>query len=299
MTDPSGYYAAQGPISDPGAHSSALDGLPADVSELCEVIQGLLAHPGWAPVYGWTITKEREEDLQLRFVSLMLGRILELDDQPLTVARSAQTRLVGNCRDHTVLLCSMLRHRGVPARARCGFGAYFLPGKYEDHWVCEYWNDAEERWQLVDAQLDARQREVLRIDFEPCDVPRDRFFVAGKAWQMCREGLADPEAFGLTALNEHGLWWVRQNLVRDLAALSKMEMLPWDGWGLAQGLDDALPLSQTAMLDRVAALTQEDDAFSELRAAYEGEETLRVPSVIRSNGPGGGRLVEMAVQGAR
>jgi hypothetical protein len=81
VTDPSGYYAAQGPTSDPGAHSSALDGLPADVSELCEVIQGLLVHPYWAPVYGWTMAKEREADLQLRLVARMLGRILELDGQ--------------------------------------------------------------------------------------------------------------------------------------------------------------------------------------------------------------------------
>jgi hypothetical protein len=89
----------------------------------------LIAQPGWAQVYGWTIDKAREEDLQLRLVALMLGRILELDDRPLAATRSPDSRLVGNCRDHTILLCSMLRHQGVPARARCGFGAYFLPGK--------------------------------------------------------------------------------------------------------------------------------------------------------------------------
>ena len=30
---------------------------------------------------------------------------------------------------------------GVPARARCGFGAYFEKGKFVDHWVTEYWNE--------------------------------------------------------------------------------------------------------------------------------------------------------------
>ena len=294
LLDPLPYYASQSPISDPGGHAPALDGLPTDVHELCEVVQGLVAQPGWALVYGWTIAKEREDDLQLRLVRLMLGRILELDNRPLTSARPPEARLVGNCRDHTILLCSMLRHRGVPARARCGFGAYFLPGKYEDHWVCEYWNAAEERWQLADAQLNARQREILRIDFDTCDVPRDRFIVAGQAWQMCRAGQADTEAFGLTTVNEHGLWWVRQNLVRDLAALNKIEMLPWDGWGLAQGMANSLPESDLLLLDRVAVLTQQEDAFAELRSAYEREETLRVPAVIRSNGPGGGRLVEIS-----
>ncbi len=297
MTDPLGYYASHGPISDPGQYSSTFDGLPTDVPGLCEVVQGLLVHPYWAPVYGWTIAKEREEDLQLRLISLILGRILELDGQPLTATRSPETRFVGNCRDYT--LCSILRHQGVPARARCGFGAYFLRGRYEDHWVCEYWDGAEERWKLVDAQLDARQREVLRLVFDPCDVPRDRFIVAGKAWQMCREGEADPEAFGLTAVNEHGLWWVRQNLVRDLAALNKMEMLPWDGWGLAEDLDNSLPPDQERLLDRVATLTQAEDAVSDLRATYEADDLLRVPSAVRSNGPGGGRVVETLALVAR
>ena len=293
MTGLPGYYESQSPISDPGGHAPALDGLPTDIHELCEVVQGLVAQPGWALVYGWTIAKEREEDLQLRFVSLMLERIVELDGSPLTTARAPEKRLVGNCRDHTMLLCSVLRQKGVPARARCGFGAYFLPGKFEDHWACEYWNAAEARWQLADAQLNARQRDILRIDFDTCDVPRDRFVVAGMAWQMCRRGDADGDDFGLTPVNEQGLWWVRQNLVRDLAALNKMEMLPWDGWGLAEGMEDELPPDQVQLLDRVATLTQAEDALSDLRATYEGDDRLRVPSVIRSNGPGGGRVVEV------
>lgn len=295
MTGPLAYYASQSPISDPGEHAAALDSLPTDILELCEVVQGLIIQPGWAQVYGWSVAKEQEDDLQLSLVALMLGRILKLDGRPLPIARSPDMRLGGNCRDHTMLLCSVLRHLGVPARARCGFGAYFLPGRYEDHWVCEYWNAAESRWQLVDAQLNARQREILCIDFNTCDVPRGRFIVAGQAWQMCRAGDADPNAFGLTSINEQGMWWVRQNLVRDVAALNKMEMLPWDGWGLAEGLQNTVPPDDEALLDRVAVLTQDDGAFDELRATYRAEERFRVPATIRSNGPGGGRLVAMPV----
>jgi hypothetical protein len=295
VTEPLECYAGQSAISDPGRHASAFESLPADVPGLCAVVQGLLVHPFWAPVYGWTIAKEREEDLQLRLVSLILGRILDLDGRPLSETRLPEARFVGNCRDYTVLFCSMLRHQGVPARARCGFGGYFLPGKFEDHWVAEYWNTAEERWQLVDAQLDARQREVLRLDFDPCDVPRDKFVVAGKAWQVCRAGEADPEAFGLTALNEHGLWWVRDNLVRDVAALNKVELLPWDSWGLAQGPEYVSTEADTALLDRAAELSQRPTAFAELRGIYEDGDDFRVPGTIRSQGSGGGRLVEIPV----
>jgi hypothetical protein len=48
----------------------------------------------------------------------------------------------------------MLQSQGKPARARCGFGRYFKAGWYEDHWICEYWNDEQGRWIMVDAQLD-------------------------------------------------------------------------------------------------------------------------------------------------
>src|SRR5215813_8803734 len=92
------------------------------------------------------------------------------------------------------------------ARARVGFGAYFNPGKFEDHWVGEYWNTAEQRWILVDAQLDAVQRKTFKVDFDPRDVPRNGFIIAGDAWQQCRAGRADPSAFGLSPINLSGLW---------------------------------------------------------------------------------------------
>ena len=299
MTDPLGYYATQSAISDPGRHSALFDGLPSELPALCEVVQGLVVHPAWATEYGLAPEQVRHDELQMRFVAPMLERIMGLDDRPLTKARPPKARLVGNCRDHTMLFCAMLRHQGVPVRARCGFGAYFTPGKYEDHWVAEYWDAPEDRWRLVDAQLDAHQRRALKIEFDTCDVPRDRFIVAGKAWQMCRAGEADGESFGLSAINEHGVWWVRQNLVRDVAALNKWEMLPWDGWGLAQGLENEVSPSETLLLDRVAGLTQDNEAYFELRDAYRTEVSLRVPPTIHSNGPGGGREVAMPVGSTR
>ena len=68
----------------------------------------------------------------------------------------------------------MLQYKNIAARPRCGFGAYFMPSHYEDHWVCEYWNENEQRWVLVDAQMDELQTNVLELRFHPLDVPRDR-----------------------------------------------------------------------------------------------------------------------------
>jgi hypothetical protein len=204
----------------------------------------------------------------------MLARINELDPQPLTVARPLDKKFVGNCRDHTTLLCSILRHQGMPARARCGFGAYFIPDHYEDHWVCEYWNADQQRWILVDAQLDQVQREVLNIPFDPLDVPRDQFITGGPAWQMVRSGGADPDSFGI--FEWHGQWFVQDDLVRDFLAFNKIELLPWDGWGLMAGPKDVVSLDDLTLLDRIAAWTIEADAaFDDIRTLYASDPRLQ------------------------
>jgi transglutaminase-like putative cysteine protease len=61
-------------------------------------------------------------------------RIVAHDPRPLTEARAPAERLVGVCRHFTLLHVEMLRRAGVRARARCGFGAYFVPGRFVDHW---------------------------------------------------------------------------------------------------------------------------------------------------------------------
>lgn len=106
----------------------------------------------------------------LRRVAKKLQRIQELDGEPLSITRSLERRLVGNRRDFSLILSSILQNQGVPARARCGFGAYFRPDHYEDHWVCEYWNQKKVRWVMIDAQLDPFQIEKLGVQFDPLEV---------------------------------------------------------------------------------------------------------------------------------
>jgi hypothetical protein len=267
------YYAQPGVITDPQEQDRWLRDLPTDIPSLVKVVQGVMVHIFWAERYGLNLSDERKEEVNLRFVSKILSRIIELDKQPLTITRPLDKKIVGNCRDYSTLLCTILRQQGVPARARCGFGAYFTPDHYEDHWVCEYWNAAQQRWIMVDAQLDQLQREVLNISFDPLDVPHDQFITGGRAWQMCRSGGADPDRFGI--FEWHGQWFVQGDLVRDFLALNKIELLPWDGWGLMAGPEQSVPAEDVALLDRIAALTLADNAaFDEIRSLYATEPRL-------------------------
>ena len=182
------YFAQHGRMSEPGTQVSIFQNLPTSIAELVKLVQNVTIHVFWAERYGFKIPPERMDELQLRSIERRLARTIELNPRPLTGPRSIDKKLIGNCRDHSLLLASLLRHQGIPARARCGFGAYFLPDHFEDHWVTEYWNQEQSRWVLVESQLDALQCDVMKIAFNPLDVPRDQFIVGGKAWQMCRSG---------------------------------------------------------------------------------------------------------------
>ena len=268
-------YRTPTAMSDAGRQAPLFDALPHDVGGLARVVQGLLVHEHIAPAYGITLSAEQHAQAHMRRVEKILETIASQDKRPLPVARPAGERVVGVCRHFTLLHVAMLRVQGVPARARCGFGAYFEKGKFVDHWVTEYWNEAEKRWVLVDPQLDARQRELFKVTFDPLDVPRDQFVVAGDGWQLCRNGKADPQAFGI--LDMHGLWFIAGNVIRDIAALNNHEMLPWDIWGAMARKDAELDLP---FFDRLAELSHAPDHHAgELCAAYQ-DERVAVPGTV-------------------
>jgi transglutaminase superfamily protein len=286
------YYSAPGPFTDLAVHAPRVRELPETLPELCRIVQGLVVHPFLAHLYGLDPATLRQDELQIRRATSMLDRMLAVDPRPLPEARPPQGRFVGNCRHFSVLLCALLRARGVPARARCGFGAYFAQSRFEDHWVCEVWDEPRGAWRLVDAQLDAVQREALKISFDPLDVPRTQFLVAGDAWQRCRSGRTDPQRFGI--LDLRGFWFVRGNLVRDAAACAKRELLPWDGWGLMAERDRQSDGAELGLLDHVAELTQAgEERYAEVLALQNSEPGLRVPRMIVSFGPGGDATVDL------
>lgn len=276
------YYKSSAPMTAPGKYAAELRELPRDIGKLCEVIQGLILHRDIAPfAYDVKFSEARYNDGNIRPLADMIARILALDDHPIAIARPKEDRFAGVCRHFTLALCAVLRAQRVAARARCGFGAYFTKGKFEDHWVCEYWNDKQARWILVDAQIDDVLKNLLKPDFDPMDVPRDRFIIAGDAWQMCRSGRIDADRFGLTHVGLKGMWFIAGNVLRDLAALNRAEMLPWDVWGLMPKDDASMADESSSVIDGAAKLTLAgDDAFAQVRKLYDSDDRLRVPPVV-------------------
>lgn len=281
-----GYYASQSRVTDPGSPGALLADMSGDVADLRDVARGLVIH---YRAQRALIAAERLPEIDTRYADAMLSRLHELRAGPLTEPRAPDERLVGCCRDFTVLLVAIARANRLPARARVGFASYFEPGLMIDHVVAEVWDDRAGRWRLIDAQLaDDHLDPTDGAGLDPLDLARDRFMVAGEAWRRCRAGTADPDRFLVGSDVEHpqtrGWPYLRHNLVHDLAALNKVEMLLWDGWGLADRptADDA----DLALLDRVAGATATPDPdLDELRGLYEEHSQLRVPSTVVSYSP--------------
>jgi hypothetical protein len=238
------YYTTHGPLTEPGDQAGELASLPADPRTLCRFIQGILLHADWAAAYGVADAGLSRETLPVAERMELVKRMLPAKKTP------------GTCRDFALMLCSLLRQRGMPARVRCGFASYFTANPFEDHWVCEYWKPGEQHWALADAQIDELQRKHLGIDFDTTDLPPGKFLNAGQAWYMWRAGRAEATAFGHG--EARGAWFLRVNLMRDQLALQKREISDWDAWRALSAEDKVLSAETLAECDRIAEQTKGD-----------------------------------------
>jgi hypothetical protein len=285
------FYALPAPMTAFDAqHEDALTGLPDDPDGLRRCVTGLVIHPFMADwLYGLALTPDRLAEKEQRPAAAIVATALDHDPRPLAESRPPESRAVGVCRNFTVLHVAFLRQIGVPARARCGFASYFEPGKWVDHWVTEVWDPAAARWRRADPQLDDRQLEGFHIDFDPAELPPGRFLSGGEAWQLIRAGNADPDVFGI--LDLWGAWMVRANAVRDLAALNKVELLPWDAWGRMLRVELAGQPDDDAYIDEITAATT-TGSVADVREVYRRDD-LRVPPRITTFTDSEAREVEL------
>ena len=126
--------------------------------------------------------------------------------------------------------------------------------------------------------MDEHQAKFYKPDFDLLDVPRDRFRVAGDAWALCRSGGADPMTFGVDGTDNWGIVEVLGDLLLDLAALQKIELLPWGWYGLAE-VEGACE-AEAPLIDRLAGLSSAADAgaLEELRRLLAADARLAVPA---------------------
>ncbi|MFE2136588.1 transglutaminase family protein [Streptomyces sp. NPDC059466] len=240
-------------------------------------------------LFQYAIPQDRlHNDAETRYIDDILRIVISRNDASLAQRRQVGDRFVGVCRDFALLHCSFLRYMGIPARIRSGFADYFgADGFHFDHVVTEYW-DPTRGWLLSDPELaDPLVLEAHQVGFDPMDVPRDRFQVAGDAWQRIRAGEADPKSYGLPLANGPlvGEWFVAGNVRLDLASLNKVETLLWDIWGAGASSDGEMTDAIRKLYDGAAEMTAGEVPFSAARQLFVENDGLRMPGAVTSLAP--------------
>lgn len=176
--NPQAYYATHSQITDPGQYAYLFDDLPNEIDALCRIVQGTYIHYWSGEVFNYTIPDKRKQEVNTWHMALILARMTALSNRPLDEPRSPEQRFVGCCRDAALLLCAMLRHKGIPARTRVGFAPYInikVSGFNVDHVITEYWDAEAARWKLVDPEQSDMLIEMNHIQFDVHDIPAISF----------------------------------------------------------------------------------------------------------------------------
>jgi hypothetical protein len=258
-------YSTPGPLTElTGTDRAAveIDGGPVAI---CWPVHSLVVQPDEAKAIG--LSADRLEENQVRPAGALVARLLEMDPAPLTVGREPERRVVGTCRHFAVLACALLRHRRISSRVRCGFATYFQPGQGLDHWIVEYHDPHSNRWVRVDPEVLGQS-----VTEHPADLRPGEFLSGGEAWTAFRRGDIDASSYGVYGSENWGPGEIRGNLVKDLAALNKVEMLPWDEWGrMTEAYQGNAGDDYDELLDSTAAACVADDskAMSELYSLPE------------------------------
>ena len=217
------FYKKHDLFSEPGEYARRYQELPTEMNELHTAINELLIH-NWKVERdrpGWIKAHPQEVDVFTRPIRRALERVTTLDPRTWNQPRPPEKRVVIDCRHFSLLLCSVLREKGIPARTRCGFATYLEETHWMDHWVCEFWDEEQGLWIMEDADLQLHS------------VPFNQFYTGIRAWEISRKTPAMARQFGYGKEKyERGAWVARANLVRDFAALNGFVSISGDSWEL-------------------------------------------------------------------
>ena len=263
------FYRQYSSFTDPGEYEYLYKNLPDSLPTLCSLIKSQFIHPyAELPKYREQIPKERWNEMFLYpSVKSILEGLLSYDSSGIVNDRKPENRLVLGCNQNAILLASILKYRGIPARVRYGHATYIIPEFHISHTICEVWNEDEMRWMLVDPSMDM-------IDFN-----REKFDFSNDLWLKMQKEEIDPNLYGIPR-RYTGLVSIVGKICPDLASILGTEY-PIDQY--APILDDIfqnnqLSSKQIETLNKISELMKSIDAenHSELQEIYNNNPEIQI-----------------------
>jgi sulfatase modifying factor 1 len=264
------FYRQYSPFTDPGEYAYLYKNLPDSLPELCKLIRSQFIHPfAELPQYREQIPKERwNEMMNYPTVKSILKGLVASNPAGIIYNRKPEDRLVLGCPQNAILLASILKYRGIPARVRCGHATYLIPGFHGSHTICEVWNANENRWMLVDPSTD-------KVDFS-----RDEFDFSNDAWLQMQNGEIDPNLYGIPGVYT-GLVSIVGKISNDLAAILGVEFTIYQYAPIidyAMDKEKKLSAKQIKTLNTICELMKTIDIenFTKLQKIYNSTPEIQV-----------------------
>jgi formylglycine-generating enzyme required for sulfatase activity len=267
------FYRQYSSFTDPGEYKYLYKNLPDSLPELCSLIKSQFIHPiVELPQYRDQIPKERwNETEKYTTVKSVLQGLLSYDSRGFVKDRKPKDRLVLGCRENSLLLASILKYRGIPARVRYGNAAYLIPGFHTNHVICEVWNKNNQRWILVDPSTNM-------IDFS-----REEFAFGNDSWLKMKKGEIDPNLYGIPGKfsNNNGLVTIATMVCLDLASVLGNEYTIYQYAPIVDYAFDnnkKLPEDQIEILNRISKLMKSFNAenLSKLQEIYDNTPQIQI-----------------------
>lgn len=199
------FYKQTSLFTDLGYYKDFAKKLSDDIEELCLLQRMQIIHPFafkdnkdirnekscfWGDMTKVPITRLNYEDDIFPTAQSVLAELLRKNPN-YDIKREAIYKVHVTCRSQAILLASILKAKGIAARARSGFAEYICyDGIYYDHWITEYYDEKENRWKLVDADEHCPDHE---IGFNLNDIPYDKFLFGANAYLGVRQNKYKPE----------------------------------------------------------------------------------------------------------
>ncbi len=187
------FYKQTSMFTDLGYYKDFARNLPDDIDKLCVLQRMQIIHPiaykdnnirnkdkcFWGDMTKVSPTRLNYEEDYFPTAQSMIAELLRKSSD-YSLNRKAEDKIHITCRGQAILLASILKAKGVPARVRSGFAPYIrYDGISYDHWITEYYDEKEKSWKLVDADEHCLN---LKIEFDLNDIPYDKFIFGANAY---------------------------------------------------------------------------------------------------------------------